>query len=76
MRLPGIVARSLVGKKTRKAIGATEKKIAEKVQDEIINQLNFFGSILHDRILPLLKELGIIFYYNHPILKEHLPEIR
>ncbi|MEO8414517.1 MAG: polyphosphate kinase 1 [Ginsengibacter sp.] len=76
VRYPGIVALSLLGKKTRKAIGATEKNIAEKVQDEIMNQLNFFGSILHDRILPLLKELGIIFYYNHPILKEHLPEIR
>src|SRR5664279_5260981 len=76
VRYPGIVALSLLGKKTRQAIGATEKNIAEKVQDEIMNQLNFFGLILHDRILPLLKQKGIIFYYNHPILEAHLPEIR
>ena len=76
VRYPGIVALSLLNKKTRKAIGETEKNILEKVQDEIMRQLNFFGSILHDEILPGLKEKQIIFYYNMPIREEHLPEIR
>ena len=76
VRYPGIVAISLLNKKTRKAIGESEGNIAERVQDEIISQLELFGSILHDQILPSLKENGIIFYYNDPILEEHLSEIR
>lgn len=76
VRYPGIVALSLLNKKTRKAIGEIEKNIAEKVQDEIICQLDLFGSILHDKILPSLKEHGIIFYYNLPIRNEHFAEIR
>ncbi|MEO7120200.1 MAG: polyphosphate kinase 1 [Ginsengibacter sp.] len=76
VRYPGIVALSLLNKKTRKAIGETEKNIAEKVQDEIIKQLNFFGSVLQDNILPALKRERIIFYYNVPIKKEHCAEIR
>ncbi|MEO7120197.1 MAG: polyphosphate kinase 1 [Ginsengibacter sp.] len=76
VRYPGIVALSLLNKKTRKAIGETEKNIAQKVQDEIIKQLNFFGSILQDNILPALKREGVIFYYNVTIKKEHCAEIR
>ena len=76
VRYPGIVAISLLNKKTRKAIGETDENIAETVQDEIMRQLELFGSILHAQILPSLKENGIIFYYNDPILEEHLPEIR
>jgi polyphosphate kinase len=76
VRYPGIVAISLLNKKTRKAIGESEGNIAERVQDEIISQLELFGSILHDQILPSLKENGIIFYYDDPILEEHLSEIR
>jgi polyphosphate kinase len=76
VRYTGIVALSLLNKKVRKAIGETEKNIAEKVQDEIIKQLNFFGSILEHHILPALRREGIIFYYNMPARNEHLPEIR
>ena len=76
VRYPGIVAISLLNKKTRKAIGETDGNIAERVQDEIMKQLELYGSILHTQILPSLKENGIIFYYNDPILDEHLPEIR
>lgn len=76
VRYPGIVAISLLNKKTRKAIGETDGNIAERVQDEIMRQLELFGSILHDQILPALKKNGIIFYYSDPILEEHLPEIR
>jgi polyphosphate kinase len=76
VRYTGIVTLSLLNKKTRKAIGETEKNIAEKVQDEIIKQLNFFGSVLQDNILPALKQERVIFYYNMPIRDEHLSEIR
>ncbi len=76
VRYPGVVALSVLNKKTLKAIHGAEENIAEKIQDEIKKQLNYFGSILHEEILPLLKKEGIIFYYNMPIRQEHLSEIR
>ena len=76
VRYPEVVALSILGKKTRKAIQGLEENIAEKVQDKINSELHFFGSILLSQILPLLKESGIFFYYNVPIRAEHLPEIR
>ena len=76
VRYPGIIALSVLNKKTRRAIQGTDENIAEKVQDEINRQLDFFGSVLHNEILPLLKENGIIFYYDTPIRTEHFPEIR
>ncbi len=42
VRYPGVVALSVINKKTLKAIKGTQENIAEKVQDEIRNQLNFF----------------------------------
>ncbi len=76
VRYPGVVALSILNKKTLKAIQGVEENIAEKIQEEIKKHLNYFGSILHEEILPLLKKEGIIFYYNMPISTRHLPEIR
>ena len=76
VRYPGVVALSVLNKKTLKAIKGVEEDIAEKVQDEIKKQFNYFGSILYNEILPQLKKEGIIFYYNMPVRAEHLPEIR
>jgi polyphosphate kinase len=76
VRYPEVIALSVLNKKTKKAIENFEENIADKVQDEIKFQLNFFGEILHEEILPELKNNGIIFYYGMPIRKEHLPEIR
>lgn len=76
VRYPEVMALSILNKKTKKAIENFEENIADKVQDEIRFQLNFFGEILNDEILPELKKNGIIFYYEKPIREEHLPEIR
>ncbi len=76
VRYPGVVALSILNKKTLKAIQGTDENIAEKIQDEIKTQLNYFGSILHDEILPRLKKEGIFFYYNMPVRSEHHAEIR
>ncbi|KAA9040653.1 polyphosphate kinase 1 [Ginsengibacter hankyongi] len=76
VRYPEVIALSLLGKKTRKEIHESDKNVVEKIQDEINRQLDFFGSILHNEILPSLKQNGIIFYYNETIRIEHLPEIR
>lgn len=76
VRYPEIVALSILGKKTKKTIQNYEENIAEKVQEEVKNQLHVFGQILNEEILPGLKEIGIIFYYDMPIRKEHLAEVR
>lgn len=77
VRYPSVIALSKLDKKTRKQLysGDTED-ISEKIQNEINRQLNLFGSILQDQIIPELKENNIIFYYNSSIRSEHLPEIR
>ncbi|MEP6846842.1 MAG: polyphosphate kinase 1, partial [Panacibacter sp.] len=76
VRYPGVVALSILNKKTLKAIHGVEENIAEKIQDEIKAQLKYFGWILHEEILPLLEKEGIIFYYNMPVRSEHCSEIR
>jgi len=76
VRYPEIIALSVLSKKTRKEVQGSDKNIVEQVQDEINSQLDFFGSILNNQIIPSLKQQGIIFYYDTPIRKEHLPEIR
>ncbi|MEO8764505.1 MAG: polyphosphate kinase 1 [Ginsengibacter sp.] len=76
VRYPGIIALSVLNKKTRKAIQGSDENTEEKVQDEINRQLNFFGSVLNKQVLPLLKENGIIFYYDSPIRTEHHSEVR
>lgn len=76
VRYPEILALSVLNKKTKKSIDNYEENVADKVQEEVKSQLNYFGKILLDEILPALRENGIIFYYAMPIREEHLPEIR
>jgi polyphosphate kinase len=78
VRYPSIVALSSLDKKTRTQLsfGNAAKGIREKVQEEINQHLEFFGSILTDQIIPELEQNKIIFYYNSIIQEEHLPEIR
>ena len=76
VRYPEVVALSILNKKTKKEIENFEENIADKVQEGIKFQLNFFGQILHNEILSELKKNGIIFYYEEPIREEHLSEIR
>ncbi len=77
VRYPALVALSILNRKTRilAATTATED-ISEKIQNEINRQLQIFGSILLNEIIPELKENGIIFYYNSDIRQEHRAEIK
>jgi len=77
VRYPSIVALSNLDKKTRKqASPGNIEDIGKKVQEEINRQLDLFGSILSEQIIPELKENNIIFYYNSIIRHEHIPEVR
>ena len=72
-----MIALSKLDKNVRIQInfGDTED-VSEKVQIEINRQLEIFGSILRDQIIPELKNNNIIFYYKTEIRNEHIPEIR
>lgn len=77
VRYPYMLAIESLGKKTQKKIStAADEDVVEKAQAEINAQLNYFGKILNEEIIPALKNNGIIFYYNMPILDVHLAEIR
>ena len=77
VRHPVVVAFSKLDKKTiKKQSLLSEEDIAEKIQHNIQNQLNEFGNILLNELIPALKENNIFFYYNQPLLPGHLPEIK
>ena len=77
VRYPSVIALSKLDRKIRMqvSLGSTED-IPEKIQNEINRQLDIFGSILLNKIIPELKNNGIIFYYNSPIRQEHIAEIK
>ena len=68
VRYPSVYAFSKLGKKTQQqvTIGYNED-ILEKMQSEIRRQLDIFGNILTQEVLPELKNSGVFFYYNYPI---------
>ncbi len=54
-----------LNKKTQLQINAgINDDIPDKIQTEVNRQLNIFGCILKDEIIPGLKENGIHFYYK------------
>jgi polyphosphate kinase len=77
IRYPSVIALSKLDKKVRMQVnfGDTDD-VSEKVQIEINRQLEIFGSILNEQIIPELKNNGIYFYYKSEIRSEHIPEVR
>src|SRR5215210_1487956 len=77
VRYPSVIALSKLSGKTQMKAGAGyNEDLPEKMQSEISRQLNIFGSILTNDIIPGLRNNGIFFYYNEPIKNEHINEIR
>ena len=77
VRYPIVAAFSKLSKKTiRKEAFLTEDDLSEKVQTNIKEQLEEFGEILLEDLLPALKEKNIFFYYNKALLPEHHAEAK
>ena len=77
VRYPVVIALSHLDKKTRQKESLMgENDVAEMVQNNIMSQLNEFGHILINDLLPALREQKVIFYYKQPIRPEHISEIR
>src|ERR1043165_589763 len=74
VRYPYILAFSKLGRKTQLQLASdTDDGLISRIHSEINDQLKFFGKILEEDIISGLRETGIIFYYNTPILETHLP---
>ena len=77
VRYPALLALSKVNKKTlKKDKSALSKDLAEKAQEIIGGQLDDFGRILIQEILPELEQAGVVFYYNRPLLPQHETEVK
>ncbi len=77
VRYPAVIALSKLDKKTRKKeLLMGENDIAEMVQNNINSQLDQFGDILINELLPALQQEKIFFYYNQPIHAGHQAEIK
>ncbi|WP_207497079.1 polyphosphate kinase 1 [Aridibaculum aurantiacum] len=77
VRYPSIFAFSKLNTKIQAQVSnGYNEDVPGKMQSEINRQLDYFGRILEDQILPALKEEGIIFYYKQKIREEHIREIR
>ncbi len=77
VRFPALFAFSKLSRKTQMQVSVgVNEDLPNKIQTEINRQLNLFGTVLVEDIIPALKENGINFYYNAPIRDEHIAEIR
>jgi polyphosphate kinase len=77
VRYPAVLALSKLNPKIRKKI-VTEvnEDIGEKIQTEIYRQLQEYGDLLTNQLLPELKDNDIVLYYDEEIREEHKAEVR
>lgn len=77
VRYPVITFYSTLKNKTlNKIVPPYDKKLAEKVQEIIALQLEEFGSIIHEQVLPALEASKVMLYYNQPIPDQYASQIR
>ncbi len=77
VRYPVVAAFAKLNKKIIKQESfLTEEDVSGKIQGVIEEQLNEFGEILINDLIPSLKEKGIYFYYNDSLLPEHVAEAK
>jgi polyphosphate kinase len=77
VRYPYINTVARLDKKLRKQASIkSPENLSAEIQFEIGRQLELFGQILQEQILPELEENRIHFYYNTTIRPEHHAEIK
>ncbi|MDN5203473.1 polyphosphate kinase 1 [Fulvivirgaceae bacterium BMA10] len=67
---------SIDKKKLNKELELKPKKLLQQIHHTVQIQLNEFGEILHDHILPELRENNINLHYGTKIPSEHHAEIQ
>ena len=77
VRFPAIAALSGLNSKIRKrTIPPTSKNLVKQVKQTVEKQLNEFGSILRNQLLPALEASGTVLYYDQPVKEVHENEVR
>jgi len=77
VRYPYVNTLGRLDKKLRKQASVEPaENVAAQIQFEINRQLELFGQILVEQIIPELRENNIHFYYNSDIRPEHHAEIK
>lgn len=77
VRYHAVIAFSKLDKKTiRKESLLNEEDITDKIQRSLYAQLEEFGHILIDELIPDLQKHGIHFYYNERISPEHFSQVK
>lgn len=77
VRYPVISLYSQLKDKTlNKIIPAPEKDLSQRVQEIVSRQLQGFGKILNEELLPALAKQNVILYYNKPVPAVFSTEIR
>lgn len=77
VRYPVVLAIGQLKTKTQKKIDKDRSEnIVDKIQLTIERQLEEYGRILEQELLPNLQENGIVLYYNSSIRPEHKDEVR
>ena len=76
VRMPSIFAFSSIESKKISIEEEYPKDLVQQVQTTVHNQLEEFGRVLTQGILPSLKKEHICLYYGEPIHPEHEETIR
>lgn len=77
VRYPNVVELAKLDSKTLKKEGlADSKSVLKQTQLVIKKQLNLFGKILHEQLLPALAATNVCFYYDKQIPPVHLAEMK
>jgi len=77
VRYPVVLAIGQLKAKTQKKIDKDgSENIVEKIQLTVEKQLEEYGRILEEELLPELGNNGIVLYYNHKVRPEHKEEVR
>lgn len=76
VRYPSVLALSKLNSKRKKKEHHLDDNLAETIQAEIEGQLQEYGAILTQQLLPELRAKNIVLYYNQQVEKQHLKEIK
>lgn len=77
IRYPVILAISRLKEKARtKILGEMPEHTLEEIQAQVGRHLAEAGSILEHQLLPALEENGIVLYYDQPLKRVHIAEVR
>jgi polyphosphate kinase len=77
VRYPVITLYAQLKNKTLHKISpAVDKNVKENVQAIVAEQLEEYGNIIHNDLLPALEKNGIILYYNKEVPESFLSQLR